>query len=133
MTATAESGGAIGRCPVWCNGHTDQRHYANEFNFEDGAPCDDDHGLVLTLVEPLRSEALWDHGELASIPARLNVSLLQKFGAIRPTISLVGPEKPFQLTVEEAERLRDALTELLEDGRRDLRASLEARAGEVPA
>ncbi len=125
------------RCPVWCDGHTDLSHYSNEFLFEDGAPCGEHHGLVLTLVEPHHADqplGRFGHGEPSWEPARLNVSLLQKMGALTPTVEVVVPKESFRLTVEEAERLRDALTDLLTDVDRDLKAWLEAHAGEeVPA
>ena len=127
MQDSSEATGREGRCPVWCDGHSETLHYTNEFNFEGGARSDDDHGLVLTLVEPYRPEGPWYHGEPAWIPERLNVSLFQKFGAMRPTISFVGPTKPFQLTVEEAVRLRDALDELLGEAHRDLKVWIERR------
>jgi hypothetical protein len=143
MTATVEASsedpGDRG-CPSWCSGHSETLHYGSDYGFEEQSPSEDDHGLVLTMVEPWHDDSeILTHEEIW-IPARLKLSLYQRAGALMPTISFDGPRKPFQLTFTEAQRLVDALTELMNEGWHDIVArdqrpapSIEYNATEVLA
>src|SRR5665213_4223400 len=88
-------------CPAWCRGHSDQLHYGDEDCFEGTGDSDDDHGMVLTLVEPWTGSDILT-GDSVWLPERLQLSLFIQAGALLPTVSFDGPQKPFQLSLSEA-------------------------------
>jgi hypothetical protein len=107
----------IRECPSWCRGHSDQLHFGDDC-FEGTGDSEDDHGMVLTLVEPWTGPDIVT-GDSVWIPERLRLSLFINAGALLPTVSFDGPSKPFQLSLSEAQRLADALAELIDEAWKD--------------